>query len=388
VRFLQRWFALSFALLVPGAPALAAQDAASPAPSQAAPAPQRALALHYVEREVVIPWVEAAPAGLDALLVYADLPGRHPLAVLTHGSSRNPHEHAEVSPWQQLPQALWFARRGWVALVVVRRGYGRSGGVQDSRHAGRCPATTYEEAGEYSAQDLRIALEYGRAQPNVLPDGSIVVGVSTGGLATVALTAKNPPGVAAAISFAGGRGSRADHDVCNPGDLIAAFRDYGKTSRVPMLWIYSQNDKFFWPELAQKFDEAFRSKGGNDQFVVAPPFGDDGHALFHRPSVWGDTVDRFLDQQKLAPLAEMLPEITPPDVPPPPGLSDDGQRAFRSYLLLGPHKAFAASPHHYGVSSGQLTMDQARSKAMETCRQMTHGEESCALVNADNAPVP
>jgi dienelactone hydrolase len=391
VQFSPRWFVPLFALLVPGVLTLATQNAAPPPPdqpAQAAPPGQAAAAPHYVEREVLIPWTGALPNGLDALLVYVDLPGRHPLAVLTHGSSRKPEEHADVSPWQQLPQALWFARRGWVALVVVRRGYGRSGGEEDSRHAGRCPATTYEDAGEYAAQDLRIALDYGRALPNVSSGGAVVVGVSSGGLATVALTANNPPGVAAAISFAGGRGSRADHDVCNPGDLISAFRDYGKTSRVPMLWIYAQNDKFFWPDLAEKFDEAFRSKGGNDQLIIAPPFGEDGHALFHRPSVWGETVERFLDQQKLAPLDEPLPEVTPPDVPPPPGLSDEGQRAFRNYLLLGPHKAFATSPHHYGFSSGVLSESEARSKAMENCLQAAQHQETCTLVNVDNAHVP
>jgi dienelactone hydrolase len=383
VRFSRRGFVLLFAMLPVGVCPLSAQNAAPPPSDQTAPPPPR-----YVEREVLIPWTEAAPAGLDSLLVYADLPGRHPLAVITHGSSRKPEEHADVSPWQQLPQALWFARRGWVALVVVRRGYGRSGGEEDSRHAGRCPATTYQDAAEYAAQDLQVALDYGRALPNVSPGGAIAVGVSTGGLTAVALTARNPPGLAAAISFAGGRGSRADHDVCNPGELISSFRSFGKTSRVPMLWIYAQNDKYFWPELAQKFDDAFRSKGGNDQLIIAPPFGEDGHALFHRPSVWGDIVDQFLDQQKLAPLTQPLPEIKPPNVPPPPGLSENGQHAFESYLLLGPHKAFATSPHHFGFSSGRLTADEARSKAMDTCRQLTRGQETCTVINVDNTAVP
>jgi dienelactone hydrolase len=373
-------------LFASGFLAAAAQSAAPP-PNPTAVSSEPA-APRYVEREVIIPWVQAAPAGLDSLLVYADLPGRHPLVVITHGSSRKPEEHAELSPWQQLTQALWFARRGWVALVVVRRGYGRSGGEEDSRHSGHCPATSYEDAGDYSAQDLRVALDYGRALPNVSPGGSIVVGVSTGGLATVALTAGNPPGVAAAVSFAGGRGSRADHDVCNPGDLVSAFHDYGKTSRVPMLWIYAQNDKYFWPELAEKFDQAFRSKGGNDQLVIAPPFGDDGHSLFHRPSAWSDIVDRFLAEQKLAPLAELLPELTPPSVPPPPGLSENAQHGFESYLLLGPHKAFATAAHHYGFSSGQLSEDLARRKALDACNQAAQRQESCTVVSLDGKPVP
>jgi hypothetical protein len=71
-----------------------------------------AYAQSYVDREIEIPWAKAFPRGLGALLVYADLPGKHPLVVIAYGSSRKMEEHAQVTPWQELPQALWFARRG------------------------------------------------------------------------------------------------------------------------------------------------------------------------------------------------------------------------------------------------------------------------------------
>lgn len=344
-------------------------------------------AQHYVERQIRIPWVSAAPAGLDALLVYADLPGKHPLVVLTHGSSRKTEEHAQVSPWQQLPQALWFARRGWVALVVVRRGYATSGGDPDSNQAGRCPITDYENAARYSAQDLRVAIDYARSLPQVDPSQVIAAGVSTGGLATVALTANAPPGLVAAINFAGGRGSKADHDVCNQGDLISTYRNLGKTSRTPMLWLYAQNDKYFWPELAQKFDAAFRSKGGQDQFVLAPAIGDDGHSLFSHVSAWSDTVDAFLKAHNLVPLAELLPEVKPPDVPPPAGLSDAGLQAFQSYLLLGPHKAFATSQHGFGYVTARLSAEDARKLALGNCKKSSPKDEACTVVYQDDTPV-
>ena len=125
-------------------------------------------AQRYVEREVMIPWVLAG-SGLDAMLVYAELPGKHPLVVITHGTSRKPEEHALVTPWQQLPQALWFARRGWIALVVVRRGYGVSGGEPDVRLAGRCPQTDYQTAAEYSAEDLRVRSTMRAGYPRWMP---------------------------------------------------------------------------------------------------------------------------------------------------------------------------------------------------------------------------
>jgi dienelactone hydrolase len=344
-------------------------------------------AQRYIEREIRIPWALAGPAGLDALLVYADLPGKHPLVVLTHGSARKTEEHALVTGWQQLPQALWFARRGWVALVVVRRGYGTSGGDPDSNHGGHCPQTDYQEVGEYAAEDLRIAIDYARVLPQVDATHILAAGVSSGGFATVALTANPPPGLVAGINFAGGRGSRADHDVCNSNDLIHAYRSFGKHSRTPMLWIYAQNDKFFWPELAQKFDAAFRSQGGQDQFVAAPANGEDGHHLYSHVDAWASTVDDFLKAQNLAPLAELLPEVKAPDVPAPPGLSEDGLRAFQIYLLRGPHKAFAASPHSFGMSVADIAVNDARRNALESCKRAAQDKEKCMVVYVDDAAV-
>jgi dienelactone hydrolase len=343
-------------------------------------------AQRLVEREVRIPWVLASPGGLDALLVYADLPGKHPLVVITHGTSPKAEERAEVNGWQMLPQALWFARRGWIALVVVRRGYGASGGEPDWRRGGQCPED-HLGAGEYSAVDLRIAIDYARGLPQVDATHVVAMGVSTGGFAAVALTAKAPPGLVAAINFAGGRGSRGDHDVCNPDGLVNAYRSFGKHSRTPMLWIYAQNDKHFWPELAQRFDAAFRSQGGQDQFLLAPPIGEDGHVLFGHVAAWSSAVDDFLKAQNLATLAQPLPEITPPNVPPPAGLSEEGLHAFQSYLLRGPHKAFATSQHSFGFSAAQMTVGEARGKALEKCKHGAQNNEPCTVVSIDNADV-
>ena len=84
--------------------------------------------VRYVERELWIPAPNVFPRGLDSIKVYADKPGRRPLVVLTHGTSRDPIARSRVTPWSQLNQALWFARRGLVAIVVARSGSeGRAG---------------------------------------------------------------------------------------------------------------------------------------------------------------------------------------------------------------------------------------------------------------------
>jgi dienelactone hydrolase len=332
--------------------------------------------------EIFIPWNKAGAQGLNALLVYADLPGNRPLVVLTHGTSRKPEERREVTAWAMLPQANWFARRGWTVLVVVRRGFGKSGGSPDF-HNGRCPNEDYLEAGRQSAEDLSRAIEYGATLPQADAAHVIAVGVSTGGFATVALTAKAPPGLVAAISFAGGRGSREDFDVCNADGLIGAFRNFGKHSRIPMLWIYAENDRYFWPAIAHQFEQAFRAGGGQDQFVQAPATSASGHGLFRRVGDWSPIVDDFLKAQNLVWLPEPLPPPRAPDEPPPPGLSEPGERAFRNYLLAAPHKAFAMSEHRFSFYAAQMTVEMAKSKALDSCRHALPKGEKCAIVSVD-----
>jgi dienelactone hydrolase len=339
-------------------------------------------AQQFHAEEIFIPWVKAGSRGLNALLVYADLPGKHPLVVLTHGTSREREERDAVTAWSLQQQAIWFARRGWTALAVVRRGYGKSGGRADYMN-GRCPQEDYQEAGRQSAEDLARAIEYGASLPQVDATRVLAAGVSTGGFATVALTAKAPPGLVAAISFAGGRGSGSDFNVCNPGALIAAFRSFGKQSRTPMLWLYAENDRYFWPEIAHKFDEAFKSGGGQNEFVQVPATNAAGHGLFRRVGEWTPLVDEFLKARNLVWLPEPLPAPRAPDTPPPPGLSEAGERAFQNYLLAGPHKAFVMSESRFTFFAAQMTADMARKKALENCRHAAPKGEKCVVVSID-----
>ena len=254
-----------------------------------------------VERELRIPAPGAGKQGLQAFMVRAAQPGPHPLALLNHGSPRAGSDRRKMTPQEMLPQAREFARRGWTAVIVMRRGYGNSGGnyAEDAHPCSRRP--DFYDSGMQSANDLRAAIAYLSSLPEVDPTRIISVGRSAGGFATVALTAKPPAGLVAAISFAGGRGSPAKDEVCNSGDLIEAFRRFGKTSRVPMLWVYAQNDHFFSPQLAAEFYRAFTSAGGRAQFVSAAPFGTDGHRLFSEAgsSIWAPMVDAFLRKENL-----------------------------------------------------------------------------------------
>ncbi|HXW16506.1 MAG TPA: CocE/NonD family hydrolase [Terriglobia bacterium] len=266
----------------------------------------QAFALHVraqdlVEQELRIPAPGAGKQGLQAIMVRPNEPGPHPLALVNHGSPRAGSDRRKMTPGEMLPQAREFARRGWTTVIIMRRGYADSGGdfAEDAHGCGRNP--DYYGAGRESANDLRAAIAYLSKLPEIDPARIISIGRSAGGFATVALTAKPPAGLVAGISFAGGRGSPAEDQVCNSADLIDAFRRFGKTSRIPMLWVYAQNDHFFSPQLAREFYKAFTDSGGTAQFVSAGPFTTDGHHLFSPAGIpiWTPMVDAFLQSQNL-----------------------------------------------------------------------------------------
>ena len=223
------------------------------------------------------------------------------------------------------------------------------------------------------------------AQSYVGKDRWISVGVSAGGFATVALTAEAPAGLVAALAFAPGRGSQLADEVCGGDALVAAFAQYGKTSRVPLLWVASPNDHFFGPQLVAELKGAFSSAGGNVTFVAAPSFGEDGHLLFSRTAgipVWSPIVDRFLSAHGLA-LRDDLIAVNAPKVEPPSSLGAKGREAFKSYLESGPNKAFAVGGGRFGWVSGRRSVDDAEEEALGNC---TNDSVECDVVNVNDKP--
>ena len=145
----------------------------------------------YLQEELRVPFALAGPRGLEALLVRPNEPGRYPLALITHGAPRSIDQHASMSPLAMLPQAIEFARRGWAAVVVMRRGYGDSGGDWADGY-GYCGNPNYIAAATAGAADLKAAITFLVRRPDIDPSRVIGVGVSAGGFATVALTADPP----------------------------------------------------------------------------------------------------------------------------------------------------------------------------------------------------
>lgn len=336
----------------------------------------------YHREELRIPSSTAGARGLEALLVRPADGRRYPLALMSHGSPRDAEMRRQMTPGRYYMQAIEFARRGFAVLIVMRRGYGISDGDY-AEGASRCGRSEYLKSANESAQDLRAAIEAIQRRSDVTMQGMIAIGQSAGGLASIALAADAPQGLAAVINFAGGRGSRGDNEVCGEDKLVEAFATLGRTARVPMLWVYSENDLYFWPELARRFHTAFQASGGRAKFVAAPAFGRDGHSLFspRGASIWLPILDAFLRDENLG-LKTPLPPATGDLLPPPAQFGSRGREAFKQYLLAGEHKAFALSKSgRFGWQTGLRSEREARVAALEACERTG---DSCSIYAVDD----
>ncbi|MCK6449513.1 MAG: alpha/beta hydrolase [Alphaproteobacteria bacterium] len=355
-------FARSLPRLVLPMLLLASALIAAPAQAQAqdAPAPlvRRFLQLPATFDGVVLPLaaMEVRPRG----------PGPFPLVVLAHGTPGEEALRREYRVDTYTTVAVEFARRGFVALAFLRRGYGVSAGDY-AESSGPCGASRYVESGFETARELREVLRIMAGLPHVDRRRALVVGQSAGGFGALALARGAPAQVLGLINFAGGRGHfRERNAVCEPEKLVAAMGAFGQGARVPSLWIYAENDTLYRPALVRQMHRAYRAAGGKAELVMMPASVSEGHALFLAdPVAWGATVDNFLARLGL-PVMPARPQLVPP-----PGLSDRARDAFRAYARSPlPNKAFAVTQDGAAVwKAGLPSIGAAQGDVLALCRR-------------------
>jgi dienelactone hydrolase len=221
-----------------------------------------------------------------------------PVLVLNHGRAADAEGRVKLNRARYTDASRFLVKRGFIVAVPTRIGYGVSGGP-DVEDSGACNAKRYPPGYAAAAEQTLAVLAAVRQRPDASKDRALVMGQSYGGATAVTIAALNPAGVQASINFAGGGGGNPEtrpQRPCAPQALERMFGNYGKTARIPMLWIYTENDMYFGPELPRQWHAAYVAAGGQAQLVQFPPQGDDGHQLFSRfPQLWQPKVAEFLD---------------------------------------------------------------------------------------------
>lgn len=261
--------------------------------------PTPALIVEFAEESSLFEvTIDGHPVRLQGLTVKrADLAGRLPIALIAHGMG-TPENMRNLQPSRHLGPARDLARRGWLAIVVLRRGFGHSDGPAPGLVS--CQDPSLAERLSADADDLQATLEYIALRSDADPTRVIAIGVSAGGAAVMALSARNPPSLLGVINISGG----LRLDRCpNEDALVSAFREFGNKSRVPNLWLYAKNDSFFGPALTERMRRTFLDGGGNVELITYEPIADEGHSLFSDKAGrlhWLADMDAFLSVHTLS----------------------------------------------------------------------------------------
>jgi dienelactone hydrolase len=257
-------------------------------------------------------WAIPSAVPMLAYVVRPVSEGPFPLLVMNHGVSLDPKERSYFPVIEFRDAAIWFASQGFVVVAPVRPGYGATAIEIPERGlfglffsgVGNCSDANFRDAGLAIASINLWVIDYMSAQPFIKRDGVIVVGQSGGGWGAIALASQNPSSVRAIIGFAAGRGGHfkgKPNSNCAPDNLVEAAAQFGRTARIPMLWIYARNDSYFGPELTKRLATAFQAAGGNVEYQLLPDFAGDGHFMIDSADavkIWAPLVSEFLKNHR------------------------------------------------------------------------------------------
>jgi dienelactone hydrolase len=336
---------------------------------------------------------------LEGLIVKkSDAQGRLPVAIITNGGTTTATAGTAVSPALYAPLARDLARRGWLAAVVLRRGFGQSEGAKPTPVA--CQAAAFANWASAAADDLEATLQFLEQRPDADPDRAIVIGSASAGVAVVALSARNPRGLAGVVNIAGGLQSESK---CPMNDVLTdAFRDFGAKSRVPNLWIYARSDKVFPPDLTNRLHAAFLDSGGDVKFVLFHINGDAGNTIFggarlqwlvqldgflrarHLPTWTAADVDDILGKLKLT--QNNIKDVARGGLAgryfPAPGEKALAYSKTAASALTNPTDALSDVKLPWAWNTYATTLDAARKAALEACEKTAAAP--CAIVMENN----
>jgi pimeloyl-ACP methyl ester carboxylesterase len=364
----------------------------------AQPAPKLLAAPGLIEQSVMLRVRGAAGSyNLEALIVRpVQAPARLPIAVLTHGKPRLPAEMALIRAELMAPQARDLAYRGYLAVAVVRRGYGKSDGtpgVATNAPYLKCDVPNLHRYFAIESDDLEAALNVVAERPDADAARVIVIGGSVGGGAALALAMRKGPMVRAAINIAGGMRITDQHKkvVCPGETRAAAFGRLGIGNRVPSLWIYSENDDVFSPDIARRAHAAFTAAGGVADLRMIPAVTPNGHNAMELPGGrvhWLAQLDAFLQTRSLPTWNATNVDAVMRDA----RLSPSHRNTVEKYFsLFTPKVLLRSSNGRLSYTANTRGLEAARFDGTAACEKATQSKcqvvmENFSLVPAAPAP--
>ena len=222
-----------------------------------------------------------------------------PYLLFSHGRAGTDQERGKFGRSSEKRNSEYFVSKGFTVILPTRIGYGVSGGP-DADYSGACGNKNYLEARKVAIDQSKQVLNHVFDFSYIDKSKGIVVGQSVGGFTTIGLSAENIPGLKGAINFAGGDGGDPIKSAEKPcGDYLIkdTFAKYGASNKVPTLWLYSVNDKFWGEQLPKDWFAAFQKAGGKGQFISLPAYKEDGHSIFKGDlNAWKNDFEKFIKE--------------------------------------------------------------------------------------------
>jgi dienelactone hydrolase len=236
---------------------------------------------------------KGAEFSLEAFIYEPTTSGKHPLVLLSHGSSGGDLR-------RELPQAelaRFFTDRGYVVVAPMRRGRGKSGGASLESEDKNCDPNSWKRGLDAAFEDVTAALDFSATMPEVDAQNVVLAGASRGGFLSVAYAAEGPrrSRVKGVVNFVGGWVAQAE-DQCPVDFNQISFQRYGSESRLPELWLYGNRDRFYSTASILSYRRAYIRRLS---FALIPGVPDNGHWLPGYPGLWSARVDRYLASRSL-----------------------------------------------------------------------------------------
>lgn len=231
----------------------------------------------------------ARPIMLEATLYRPAGSETAPLAIITHGSDAGRNQ---LRSWSFAIEAHWLRDNGFVVLALMRRGRGRSEGIngeEDFERDREGSLIGISSGVTQAAEDLDSAIAYGRKLPGVRPGPVLLAGQSRGGFLAMHYAGQKPNETMGVVNFSGGWYPYGP--VTTP---YYANAGRGAADKVPQLWLYADNDRLYEEALLREYHQAFTAAGGRARFELLHGVPGDGHLLRLYPDRWRSIADQFL----------------------------------------------------------------------------------------------